>query len=304
MPQLHGLIDWSVPPRFLDKELQRLAGARRKGRRHVDKLAELVLAGQSPIWILLHVEVQGAHDTDFARRMFVYYYRLRERHPEQPIAQIAILTRSTGRSALLLHRECALGPTHGELRLTFPVIHLQHWRRRRARLRVCARTNPFAVAILAELEAAARTAPGQRLRSKRDLVRLLYEQGHGAADVRRLFAFIDGVLTLPPDDEERFARAVIRIEEKHNVTYITSIERVGFRKGLAKGLEQGLEQGRDRGECDALRGVLALQLTQRFGALPSHARERLDEADAATLRTWTARVFASDTLAEALRIDR
>jgi hypothetical protein len=40
--------------------------------------------------VLVHIEVQGQPERDFARRMFVYYYRIFDRY-ERPIMSVAIL---------------------------------------------------------------------------------------------------------------------------------------------------------------------------------------------------------------------
>ena len=42
-PQIYEKIDWSVPPRMLDKELMQIAPQSAKGRRSVDKLVEVKL---------------------------------------------------------------------------------------------------------------------------------------------------------------------------------------------------------------------------------------------------------------------
>ncbi|MBK1699839.1 hypothetical protein CKO22_02605 [Thiococcus pfennigii] len=41
-------------------------------------------------WVLVHVEVQGQNEADFAQRMFVYNYRLYDRHA-RPVVSLAVL---------------------------------------------------------------------------------------------------------------------------------------------------------------------------------------------------------------------
>jgi len=60
------------------------------GRRHVDKLVRVTLRGGEEAWILIHIEVQGTRETGFAERMFVYNYRLFDRH-RRPIVSLAVL---------------------------------------------------------------------------------------------------------------------------------------------------------------------------------------------------------------------
>lgn len=42
-------------------------------------------------WFLIHIEVQGYQDSDFAKRMFQYAYRIMDRYG-RPIAALAIFT--------------------------------------------------------------------------------------------------------------------------------------------------------------------------------------------------------------------
>ncbi len=48
--------------------------------------------------------------------------------------------------------------------------------------------------------------------------------------------------------------------------YVTSVERIGMRKGRQQGLEQGLEQGIEQGKREGLWTAIQLGLDLRFGA--------------------------------------
>jgi hypothetical protein len=56
-----------------------------------------------------------------------------------------------------------------------------------------------------------------------------------------LFRFIDWLLRLPRALEAEFWRSVRQEEEARNMPYITSVERIGLRRGLLLGLEPALE---------------------------------------------------------------
>ncbi|HWE61006.1 MAG TPA: hypothetical protein VHB98_04785, partial [Chloroflexota bacterium] len=75
-PQVHAGIDWSRPYVFLDTELQQIVRDAALGRRHADRLVQVWLLDGENAWLLIHVEVQSQHETGFAKRMFVYYYRI------------------------------------------------------------------------------------------------------------------------------------------------------------------------------------------------------------------------------------
>ncbi|MFT0532974.1 hypothetical protein ACMHYJ_09100, partial [Castellaniella hirudinis] len=61
-PALYQAIDWAIPPEFLDKELQAIVLPGKKGRRLVDKLAQVHLRDGTRAWLLIHVEVEHRLD--------------------------------------------------------------------------------------------------------------------------------------------------------------------------------------------------------------------------------------------------
>ncbi len=92
--------DFSKPIQFLDKELQSLLPESERNARHADKLVKIPVKNKNDnpvikkkkqkatknkkeeieyVYFLLHIEVQGYTDVNFAERMFEYYYRIRER---------------------------------------------------------------------------------------------------------------------------------------------------------------------------------------------------------------------------------
>jgi hypothetical protein len=118
------------------------------------------------------------------------------------------------------------------------------------------------------------------------LVRSLYERGYERQDILELFRFIDWVLRLPKALEDPFWAELSAYEETRHMPYITSVERIGFKKGI----EQGLQQG------EAL--VLKRLLTRRFGPLPEEVENKLAQADRSQLESWADRVLDAKSLEE------
>lgn len=83
---------------FLDKELEEMYPdpGKEMDTRLVDKLARVYLKDGAERWLLLHVEVQGWKDPEFAIRMFTYYYRILDRH-SHPVTAVAIFTAQDGK---------------------------------------------------------------------------------------------------------------------------------------------------------------------------------------------------------------
>ncbi|MCP4396374.1 MAG: cytosolic protein, partial [bacterium] len=79
-PVAYAGIDWSKGHGFLDKELQKIMRNAEVGRRVVDKLVKVFTTDGDETWVVVHVEVQGQYEVDFAKRMYVYNYRLFDRY--------------------------------------------------------------------------------------------------------------------------------------------------------------------------------------------------------------------------------
>ncbi|MEY6434311.1 cytosolic protein, partial [Thioalkalicoccus limnaeus] len=71
-PEAHAGIDWTQGYTLLDKELQKVVRDAKLGRRWADSLVRVTGTDGQEDWVLVHVEVQGRNEADFAQRMFVY----------------------------------------------------------------------------------------------------------------------------------------------------------------------------------------------------------------------------------------
>ncbi len=108
--------------------------------------------------------------------------------------------------------------------------------------------NLFAIVVMAHLKTrATRHDPEDRLRWKIQLVRHLYKADHERQDVLELLRFIDWVLRLPLELEQRFDEDMERFEAETKMRYVTTWERKGIEKGIETGLQQGIETGLQQG---------------------------------------------------------
>lgn len=175
--------------------------------------------------------------------------------------------------------------------LRFPVIKLEDYNEREVDLE--ANDSPFATVVLAHLRTrSTRADPQSRLQWKTRLVRSLYASGRQRQDILELFRFIDWLMVLPDELANRFLETHWQYEEELQMRYVTSVERIGMKKGFEKGLEQGVQQGIKRGECAVLRRLLL----QRFSSLPEWAEERLEQAEPEDLERWTGRLLDAPSL--------
>ncbi|HMN28334.1 MAG TPA: hypothetical protein PKE45_09295, partial [Caldilineaceae bacterium] len=188
-PQAHGDIDWSRGYEFLDKELQQVVREAEHGRQMVDKLVKVWLKDGTETWLLIHVEVQGQVETDFARRMFTYNYRLFDRYGVE-VVSIAVLA---DEDAHWRPNEYRYGRWGGEHRLQFLTVKLLDFATTWSELEQ--NRNPFAVVVMAHLKTqATRRRFKDRLQWKIDLVKGLYIRGYKRTDILELFRFIDWLM--------------------------------------------------------------------------------------------------------------
>jgi len=95
------------------------------------------------------------------------------------------------------------------------------------------------------------------------LVKGLYDQGFRREDLLELFRFIDWLLALPEDLERRFDEEITHYEEEKQMTYITSVERIGIQKGI----QQGRLQNAQEAVLDALEARFAMVSSAIVGAI-------------------------------------
>jgi len=298
-PDLHALIDWSHPPVFLDKELQAIAVPRRRSfagspdkgpgkaprRLYTDKLVLVRCRNGRYARLLIHFEIQGgpAGPTArvlFARRMFQYRYRLEDRYgTDLPIYSLGILTASRGGDSHPVHCNEFLGQG---VRFTFPVVHMAQWLRHWDSLEALAPTNPFAVVVMAHLTALRLRRKAARLDPKVELMHRLAGYGYPRHDIDALARLVDWIIALPEALEPDYMRALEALEQEHTMTYITTPERVGLRRG------------RVEGQADLLLRLLA----RRFGTIPDTLTERIRAATAGQLETWSLNFVDATTLDE------
>jgi hypothetical protein len=226
-PAAHADIDWSKEHEFLDKELQKVVREAELGRRLVDKLVKVWRKDGGEVWVLSHIEVQGEEETDFAERVYMYNYRLFDRYHHWVASLIVLADERVGWRPTRFGYElwgCEIG-------FRFPAVKLLDYRDRWAELE--ANPNPFALVTMAHLKAQETRGKGEeRKRWKWYLTRRLYERGYARADVLNLFRFIDWVMRLPEELEEGFRQEVEQYEEERRMRYVTSIERIGMKKGI------------------------------------------------------------------------
>ena len=282
-PDANAEIDWTKEHVFLDQELRALVQDAELGTRFVDKLVRVTELSGEQSWIYIHVEVQGTRQAEFAKRMFVYNYRIFDRY-EKPVASLAVLADEHKKWKPTSYGYNVLGCRHT---LEFPVAKLTDYDEKLDEL--LASDNAFGLITAAHiLTRQTRKENQERYEAKLSLVRMLYKRHWDKQRVIDLFTILDWLMTLPAWLETKIWQEMETIEEHKNMKYVTSVERIG----IAKGRVEGRLEGRLEGESKLLKKLLE----RRFGALPAWATEKLSNASEPALEAWGEAVLSAPTL--------
>ena len=130
-PDAHAGIDWTHGYSLLDKELQKVVRDAKLGRCWADSLIRVTSLEGEEDWLLVHVEVQGRNQADFAQRTFVYNYRLYDRYAK-PVVSLAVL----GEPSRSNHGEFGYARWGCRMSLRFPLVSLAAYRTRRTELEI------------------------------------------------------------------------------------------------------------------------------------------------------------------------
>jgi hypothetical protein len=237
-PGISELIDWRYPPVFLDKELEQLNPEDKIGKRYADHLVEVRFKGGESKILLLHIEIQASKDKNFEKRMLIYAIRIYGRFEQLP-ASLAILCDSN--TDWRPNEWCLPSPTGG-IDFRFKAAKLMDYEEQWEYLE--SSQNPFAVVVMAHLKAEElKRKAKERKNWKSLLVRGLYEKGYNGDQVRDLYRFIDWIMVLPEKLSDTLWNELKAFEQEKNMTFITSGEKIGFKRAQKEMALKLLERG-------------------------------------------------------------
>ena len=269
-PQVSSLIDWKKPVEFLDKELQKITRAAKNSRRYADKLVKVQFLNGYEQWILVHIEVQGAPETDFAERMFIYYYRIRDRY-QKPVVSLAVLTDTQPHFRPNHYSNEIAGCS---LRFEFATVKLLDWQDKTDEL--LHDENPFGLLIAAQLTAKLIKDGKNRVDNLIGYYRLAARKKLPREQITQLVVFLEWIVALPEDLTPYYNEQLEHLEEDNKMTYISIIERQGIEKGRAA----------------TLYNLLQLKFKDQAAVY----EQRLFDAKPAELNLWTERVLFAENI--------
>jgi tetrahydromethanopterin S-methyltransferase subunit G len=276
-PSKYHEIDWRKGYKMREKELTKVTRQSEAGKKVADKLVEIHLKNGTNACIFLHIEVEKSSKSNLPKRMFIYNTRFRDLF-NMPIASIVILIDSCKNWRPNHYKEELWGTT---VEITFPIIKILDYQDRIPELEVS--LNPFAAVILAQLAVMKKEDPSAKLNTKIELSKRLYAKRWEKQDLFALFKFIDWVIALPQELELEYTQTIEKIEEEFKMTYVSTAERVGLRKGE----EVGIEKGKVLGESE----MLVYQLSFKFQTVPQKYLDKIKNAHADALMAWARKLL-------------
>lgn len=255
-------IDWSKGYQTLDKEMTEITEEDGLGKQSADKLFKVQLLNGEEEYLLLHLEVQGYADKQFAERVQRYNWLIRLKY------------KTTVRSfALLTDPDPKFRPEGVHIEdsgfvetFRFPTVKLLDYWRRWDELE--ASPNPFALVVMAHLQALKlKNRPIQLKEAKLQLVRLLFERGYNRDDVIKLLRFIAWLVSLPKDLEKEFQIELRQLKGEEKMKIVTNYEIV---------LQEIAQQ-------EAKLESLTRLIEAKFGLIAESLKARLKPLDAAQL---------------------
>ena len=278
-PRAYAQIDWSKEHVFLDQELRAVVQDAELGKRFVDKLVRVTLLNGDEKWIYIHIEVQGTRQAEFAKRMFVYNYRIYDRY-DKPVASMAVLA---DEHANWRPDYFSYGVLGSETSIRFPIAKLTDYHDKVNEL--LAADNSFAIVTATHiLTQRTRKNDEERYQAKRLLVRLLYQRKWDKQRVIDLFSVIDWMMRLPEELEQQLWQEIEILEENQKMQYVTSVQRFEIAKVRQEGLLEGEAE------------MLGLMLKHRFGELSDAVVNRLRLASEDQLKEWLISAISAPNL--------
>jgi hypothetical protein len=210
---------------------------------------------------MVHIEVQSDKDPKFARRMYIYNYRIFDKS-YRPVTSLAILADEVDSWRPDAYASEQWGC---EINFKFPMVKLLDYNDQIDSL--LNQTNPFAIITAAHLKTkATKNNPQERYTWKWTITRTLYEKGFSTKDILNLYRLVDWLMMLPDELTKKFTQDLIAYEEEKKMPYITSAERIGIEKGRLEGRSEGLDLGMDKGQLLNAREMLLEALDARFSS--------------------------------------
>lgn len=253
-PESADLFDLGRGFQFLDKELEQLFPVHEsRAPKFVDKLVKVFTKNGREEWILVHVEVQGYQDKNFAERMFTYFYRILDRYGK-PVTAIAIFTDKDRKYHPRQYAYEFLGTKTTFQFNTYKILEQDE-------VALAENDNPFALVILTVLLSITSKKIGDEnlFKLKYSLAKNLLGRNFPKKKIDDLLVFLQRYVSF--EDSVYNVKFDKAIEVLSNSQKTMGIRELVIELAKKDGKAEGLEKGRTETKTEVVKNLLA---TNRF----------------------------------------
>lgn len=274
-PEAETLFDLEKGFEYLDKELEQLFPPEFDdyAPRYVDKLVKVFTRSGREEWILVHVEVQGYADPDFASRMFQYYYRILDKYAK-PITAFAIFTDNNKGFKPSFYEHEFLGTRVYYGYNTCKIIEQDD-------AELVSSNNPFAMTVLSAKIAITSKRDQHLFDMSYDISRQLLKMQMPKEKIRKVMNFLKYYIRFEnPEMFGKFESEISILTERSTTMGIEeflldSAEKKGRREGREEGREEGMEIGIRNTAIKMKENGLAITLIANITGLSVEEIEKL-----------------------------
>ncbi len=300
-PDADEIFDLDKKILFFDKEFANLFPQHEDEENvmYVDKLIRVWRKDGKKEWILIHIEVQDKPEKNFAERMFVYYYHIRDRFKHK-ITAVVIYTGTNKKFAPSFYQEEQLGTGIKYWFNTYKIFDQDE-------KALALSDNPFAVVIETVLLSLKKSKieedklPNLMIK----IAENLQKKNISEEKIAGLALFLRNYVRLSPEYDAIFEKKYLKLTNKNKFPMriqdqVLEIEKkearkIGRAEGKAEGKAEGVSEGRAEGisegravgeELKARKVIRNLRLVRKFSIEliaevvelhPARVREILDE---------------------------
>jgi hypothetical protein len=276
----------------LDKELFR-------GKKK--KIADLVVKAQfkgKETFFLILIESQASKQSDFNRRMFLYFARLHDLY-DLPVYPIALLTYDSPKTKAESSYKVAFPNKKRFLDFQYEAIQLNrlNWRNYKDV------ANPVAGALLPKMQ----VKDEERRQAKLESYKTLFKVEADEAKLEFLVGFVNTYLSLDQEETELFEEELKELlGEEVVMEVISDWKKQGIELGKSQGIElgksqgielgksQGIELGKSQGKIEVIMQIL----TQKLGDISPSLEAQLQKMNETQINSLVADLLKLNTESE------
>jgi len=260
-PEVHEHIDFqSIKPMSEEMFTNLLDGESRRA----DIIIEARLKDKETL-IIIHVEPQSSHQSDFHERMYHYFSLLYNKY-RKPILPIAVLSYDEKRTTK--NQYSIEFPFYRVLIFNFLKLELKqmNWKK------YLQSNNPVAAALLSKMG----YSDQEKIQVKREFLRMIVKMELTPAKMRIILGFFENYLILNEQEEEKLMMEIEQMDESKEIMHLP----ISWEE---KGKKEGRKAGRIEGENKARREV-ALEMVKEGASIEFIVKvTRLDREEVAQL---------------------